>query len=368
MADASIPGPEKAAIPQNLEVDQAEVPTIGQLPPDAETGPPKKQTWEQKREAALDEINAKWKDRFKSGEDSEDFSTDVPAADEPVEAVEAADAGAEGAATEDRKVDTDLAHRQRLAATYGVPVEHLAGFSSAKDAEQALALRDEMFFGGRQPAERPPGEQQPAEPGKSLSPEQQERKDLGLDYSEWEDGEPIKKNLSTIEKSVLDLQQQLQQSNERLQFLQAEQHRRESAERAQVFHHTLESVDPDLYGTGSELTPEQSAMREFVAAKVEQYAAQFEQQYGFLPPDTAGFTRRVTQHLRLGKPATDTQAAPEQPPAPKAAAPRAQLGPPGRAQPRAKSSSGKLEDFDGDPRDNPKLHEFYEELLARNAG
>jgi hypothetical protein len=365
---------EEAAIPTGTVAAPAE-PTIGETiatpaaAPAKEKGPTRAEKAQAKLDSALDDIRKKWDPRIQSAQ-KDDFEDDEPAADEPAGGA-AADAGGEGVAADDAEPEAaaDLAVRQQLVKQYGLQsVEQLANFTSARDAAEALALQDRQFFDSL--LSKPQGQQQqpPAtKPAEQLTPEQQALKNLGLDYSEWDEKEPLRQNLSKVEQAILERDAVIGKLAERLQAVEDANDSRETAQRSQLFHQTLDSIDPEQFGSSGKLSPAQTLLRQKFEELVGEFGDRYKSEYGEYPRDIPGFTQRVARAYGFGiQPANKQPAAKTQPPAPAATPPRAQLGPPGRGTPRAKSSSRKASDFQGDPRDNPVLHELFDELAERS--
>lgn len=354
-AEAAIPA---EAIPNSAAEPKPSIADGGQAPatPDEPKGP----TAAEKRERAIAEISRKW-DALKSRDDGESLYTDgIPASDaqsdEPL-----ADAGSKGVATNDAEPPEDFDQRRELADYYGLSVEQLAGFATAQDAERALEELDSLAFSGR--LQQPPTipEVAPQGDGKTeLTPQQ--ARDLGLDLSEWSEDEPLRKNLSTLEKAFLEQQDSLQKAIERLNKSDFERQQEIAQYRLSTFHSTLDSLDANLYGKNGEVSRQQAINREYLQSQVAKAAAALEFQGIPVPRDVVTFVKRVHRNTFGGSTNDQHAAAPKQP-----AKPRPQLGAPGRSQPRTRHPSGTMADFKGDPRENPKVIDLYETLVEKSA-
>lgn len=367
MSEGALP-PELAATPP------AQSPTIGEVPAattaavDAAQAAPKGPTRAEKHEAALAKQKEKW-DKLIAESNSKESDSEIPAESEPA----AADAGGEGNAADGATPATgdDAADRRRLAAEYGVSVEQLAGFTSVKDAAEALRLRDlELFNGnGRQPqGQQPPPAEPPAKPadGQPTAEQRQLAKKLGFDLSEWEEDESVRKNFELVEAAIAERDGTLTQLQERIQAIEFEASQRETAQRVQVFHQTLDGLNPERYGTAESQTPEQSAMRAYLAQQVEIAADNLEAQ-GIQPPrDVAAFTRRVERAIFGAAPKANNARAAEEP-KPTPTPPRPQLGPPGRSTPRSKSPGRRVSDLKSPEEVDSFLEETFNHLVEKSA-
>jgi hypothetical protein len=335
--------------------------TDGGKPLVTETPEPKGPTLKEKQEKALAGIKEKW-DALKSRDESESLYTDGMPADDAQSDETPADAGTDGSAAKDVQTD-DFDQRRELAEVYGVNVEQLAGFATAKDAEKALVELDRLAFTGQlaQQAGQPNPQAPPDGDGETeLTPEQ--ARDLGLDLSEWSEDEPIRKNLSVLEQQFLKQQALLQQAIARLDSAEIERQQQVIQHRITTFHSTLDSLDESLYGKSGDATPQQMINRNYLQSQVAQAAQALEMQGIPVPQDVARFVTRVHRNLFGGRSNAQHAAASQKPPA----KPRPQLGAPGRSQPRTKHPSGSITDFKGDPRENPRVHELYEQLAEKS--
>jgi hypothetical protein len=264
--------------------------------------------------------------------------------------------------TDDDDGDDD-AQREALAEAYGIDVSQLAGFSTAKDAENALALMDQRFAADagleddyQEPVPRR-GQQQPQQ----FTPAELEQ--LALELDEWEATEPSHKNFTAVQKSHNAVLQEVGFLRQALGQIYHQQLERERQSRVSEFNSTLDRMKSPLFGAGSKLTPLQQRNRAKLSQDINAFAAG-RQQLGQPLPAMAQLVDRVTAFSFRNQLAKQQQRTQQQPT--NGRSPRPKLGNPGRG--KSRKDNGRAEDWDGDFEDNPALHKLYQQFQETSGG
>lgn len=277
------------------------------------------------------------------------------AGDEPEEPID------DAAETDDGDGDDDAAQREALAELYDIDVSQLAGFTSAKDAEAALALLDQR---SALPSEADDQYYEPAPQQRGQQPQQYtpaELEQLALELDEWEETEPSRKNFTAVQKSHNAILQEVTFLRSAIGTMYREQLNRERQQRVSDFHSTVDRMKSPLFGASSKMTPLQQRNRAKLAQDVDTFVAGRQQQR-LAVPSMQQLVDRVTAFSfrnAVAKQQTRTQQQNGRPGRP-------QLGSPGRG--KSRKDNGRMEDWDGEFEDNPALHKLYANLQEASGG
>lgn len=317
--------------------------------------PPRRSPPKQSRSAGKSSASDNTKPKFPSYDDLDDSDQEF---DEP-----SLDDAADSDVGDDDETD-DEAERQALADAYGLDVEQLSGFSTAKDAEAALALMDAQFSAAQrqqqgnqqqwdpqwQPVQQQPTQQQPAQ--QQIAAQLAE---LELQLEEWDKDDPLAKNFSAIKGAINPMVKEVQFLRQAVVAMYRESAQREQAQREQQFHATLDRLNPKLFGTVDKATPLQRRYRERMAEEFNILEAGYASNGRQIPPmeDLIGRVMRSAFANQLAK---DQRNQPQSNGKPG----RPRLGTPGRG--RSRKDSGRGTDWDGEFEDNPVLHRLYDQF------